>query len=107
MLKITRWAALAALVMAAAAFELPLAQAQGKDAPAAAVDGRWGRRQATARKVAARSRSCPASVGGEMGVTTREKQGPAKFHGAKGRTKSASWCATTGQMSSPPLERRL
>jgi len=35
MLKITRWAALALLVLAAAAFELPLAQAQGKDAPAA------------------------------------------------------------------------
>jgi biopolymer transport protein ExbB len=37
MLKITRWAALAALVLAAIAFELPLAQAQGKDAPVAAT----------------------------------------------------------------------
>ena len=35
MLKITRWAALAALVLAAIAFEVPLAQAQGKDAPTA------------------------------------------------------------------------
>ena len=35
MLKITRWAALAAIVLAAAAFELPVAHAQGKDAPAA------------------------------------------------------------------------
>jgi len=35
MLKITRWAALAAIVFAAVAFEVPLAQAQGKDAPAA------------------------------------------------------------------------
>jgi biopolymer transport protein ExbB len=37
MLKITRWAALAALVLAAIAFEVPLAQAQGKDAPAPAA----------------------------------------------------------------------